>query len=123
MPDFMELTAKGIKDSGKLVMNSVIDLASSMGTAFTGMTMPEFKAGQLAMAGGAVSNTHTVNMGGLSIVVNGYEAKSVRTLPTPSYSESTRCLARTELCGENELSNSSKSEVFGKPYIILYICQ
>ena len=78
MPDFMELMAKGIRDSGKLVMQSVRELSASMGAAFTNLSMPEFQMGQLAMAGGGgVSNTHnTVNMGGLSVVVNGYEAKN-----------------------------------------------
>lgn len=78
MPDFMELMAKGIRDSGKLVMQSVRELSASMGAAFTNLSMPELQMGQLAMAGGGgVSNTHnTVNMGGLSVVVNGYEAKN-----------------------------------------------
>ena len=77
MPDFMELLAKGIKDSSKVVMNSVSELSSSMGSAFTGLSIPDFNASQLAMAGGgAVSNSHTVNMGGLSVVVNGYEAQN-----------------------------------------------
>ena len=34
MPDFMELMAKGIRDSGKLVMQSVRELSASMGGGF-----------------------------------------------------------------------------------------
>ena len=73
----LSFMTKGIEDSSKVVMNSVRELSSSMGSAFTGLSLPDFNAGQLAMAGGgAVSNSHTVNMGGLSVVVNGYEAQS-----------------------------------------------
>ena len=77
MPDFMTLMAKGIRESGKLVMQSVRELSASMGAAFTGLSMPEFQTGQMALAGASsVTNSHTVNMGGLSVVVNGYEAKN-----------------------------------------------
>ncbi|OPZ70417.1 MAG: hypothetical protein BWY83_01654 [bacterium ADurb.Bin478] len=80
MPDFMELLAKGIKDSKRVLLNTVRDLAGTVGSAFTGLAIPGINAGQLALAGGGaaggVTNNRTINMGGLSVVVNGYEAKN-----------------------------------------------
>jgi hypothetical protein len=80
MPDFMELLAKGIKDSQRVFLSSIRDMAETVGSAFTGLSIPDINAGQLAMAGagavGGVTNNRTINMGGLSIAVNGYEAKN-----------------------------------------------
>ena len=78
MPDFMELLAKGIKDSKRVLLNTVRDLSGTIGAAFTGFSVPEIGGAQLAMAGagGGVTNNRTINMGGLSVVVNGYEAKN-----------------------------------------------
>jgi len=79
MPDFMDLLAKGIKDSKKVLLSTIHDLAGTVGSAFTGLTIPEISGAQLAMAGaagGGVTNNRTINMGGLSVVVNGYEAKN-----------------------------------------------
>ena len=75
MPDFMKLMAEGIKKSGKVVMNAVRSLSDSMSGVFTGLSIPEINAGQLALAGagggGTVSNSKTINMGGLTVNVNG----------------------------------------------------
>jgi hypothetical protein len=79
MPDFMELMAEGIKKSGKLVMNAVQVLSDSMSGVFTGLSIPEISAGQLALAGaggGSVNNSKTVNLGGLTVNVNGYNAQN-----------------------------------------------
>ena len=78
MPDFMELLAKGIRDSKKVLISTIRDLAGTVSSAFTNLAIPEMNAGQLALAGGVaaggVTNNRTINMGGLSVVVNGYEA-------------------------------------------------
>ena len=78
MPDFMKLMAKGIRDSSKVLIESVRELAGTVGGAFTGLSLPEIGAGQLTLAGagGGVTNNRTINMGGLSVVVNGYNAKN-----------------------------------------------
>ena len=52
MPDFMELLAKGIKDSKRLLLNTVRDLAGTVGTAFTSLSLPEISGPQMALAGG-----------------------------------------------------------------------
>jgi len=79
MPDFMELLANGIKDSKRVLLNTIQDLAGTVGTAFTSLSLPEISGPQMALAGGGaaggVTNNRTVNLGGLSVVVNGYEAK------------------------------------------------
>ena len=80
MPDFMKLMAEGIKKSGKVVMNAVRSLSDSMSGVFTGLSIPEINAGQLAQAGagggGTVSNSKTINMGGLTVNVNGYNVQN-----------------------------------------------
>ena len=78
MPDFMELLAKGIRDSKRVLLNTVRDLSGTIGADFTGLSVPEIGGAQLAMAGGGggLTNNRTINMGGLSVVVNGYEAKN-----------------------------------------------
>ena len=78
MPDFMKLMAKGIKDSSKVLIESVRELAGTVGGAFTGLSLPEISSGQLALAGagGGITNNRTINMGGVSVVVNGYNAKN-----------------------------------------------
>ena len=80
MPDFMELLAKGIRDSKKILLSTIRDLAGTVGSAFTGLSIPDINAAQLAFAGGGaaggVTNNRTINMGGLSVVVNGYETKN-----------------------------------------------
>jgi hypothetical protein len=79
MPDFMKLMAKGIRDSSKILLASVKELAGSVSGAFTGLTLPELNAGQLALVGaggGTVSNNRTINMGGLTVNVNGYNAQN-----------------------------------------------
>ena len=68
MPDFMKLMAKGIRDSGKLVMRSVRELSGAMDTIFSGLTVPEIGTGQLAGAGagaGAVTHNRNVTINGL----------------------------------------------------------
>lgn len=55
MPDFMELMAKGIKDSKRVLLNTIRDLAGTVGTAFTSLSLPEIN--------------------GLSVNINGNEAK------------------------------------------------
>ncbi|MCR4554704.1 MAG: hypothetical protein K5752_07275 [Succinivibrionaceae bacterium] len=56
-------------------MNAVRSLSDSMSGVFTGLSIPEINAGQLAQAGagggGTVSNSKTINMGGLTVNVNG----------------------------------------------------
>ena len=66
MPDFMELLAKGIKDSKRVLLNTIRDLAGTVGTAFTRLSLPEISGPQMAYAGGAaggVTNNRTVNLG------------------------------------------------------------
>ena len=78
MPDFMKLMAEGIRKSSKMLVASVRELASSVGGAFTGLSLPEIGAGQLAMAGaggGSVVN-NTRSIGSLQVVVNGYNARN-----------------------------------------------
>ena len=78
MPDFMKLMAEGIRKSSKVLVASVRELASSVGGAFTGLSLPEIGAGQLAMAGaggGSVVN-NTRSIGSLQVVVNGYNARN-----------------------------------------------
>ena len=78
MPDFMTLMAEGIRKSSKKLIASVRELASSVGGAFTGLSLPEIGAGQLAMAGaggGSVVN-NTRSIGSLQVVVNGYNARN-----------------------------------------------
>lgn len=74
MPDFVALLAKGIADSKKKLMDSVGGLAQSMNKAFAGMQMPSMSASQLALAG--TTNNRTVNVGGIQVAVNGYNARS-----------------------------------------------
>ena len=79
MPDFMELLAKGIKDSKCVLLNTVRDLSGTIGAAFTGLSVPEIGGAQLAMAGaggGGVTNNRNVTINGLSVNVNGYEARN-----------------------------------------------
>ena len=79
MPDFMELLAKGIKDSKRVLLNTVRDLSGTIGAAFTGLSVPEIGGAQLAMAGaggGGVTNNRNVTINGLSVNVNGYEARN-----------------------------------------------
>ena len=50
-----------------------------MSGVFGGLTLPEMNTRQLAMAGaggGSVSNSRTINMGGLTVNVNGYSAQN-----------------------------------------------
>ena len=78
MPDFMKLMAEGIRDSSKVLLESVRELASSVGGAFTGLNLPEINTGQLALAGtggGSVVN-HNRSIGSVQVVVNGYNAKN-----------------------------------------------
>lgn len=85
-------------------MRSVRELSASMGTAFTGLSVPEISGAQLATAGGGavtVTNNRTVNLSGLSVVVNGYEAKNDNDL------------AETIISRINEMFNEDGS-VWGK---------
>ena len=75
MPDFMDLMAKGIRSSKKVLLSSIRELAETMSGAFTGLGLPELQTGQLALAGaGATTNNRTVNVGGINVTVNGYNA-------------------------------------------------
>ncbi len=79
MPDFMKLMAEGIKKSGKLVMNAVQVLSDSMSGVFTGLSIPEIGAGQLALAGAGASGStinHNNSIGSVQVVVNGYNAQN-----------------------------------------------
>jgi len=79
MPDFMKLMAEGIRKSSKVLVASVRELASSVGGAFTGLALPEIGAGQLAVAGAgasSVNNSRSVTINGLSVNVNGYNARN-----------------------------------------------
>ena len=79
MPDFMKLMAEGIKKNAKVVMAAVRGLSDSMSGVFTGLSIPEINASQLALAGaggGSVSNSKTINMGGLTVNVNGYNVQN-----------------------------------------------
>ena len=79
MPDFMKLMAEGIEKNAKVVMSAVRGLSDSMSGVFTGLSIPEVNAGQLALAGaggGTVSNSKTINMGGLTVNVNGYNVQN-----------------------------------------------
>lgn len=78
MPDFMELMAKGIKDSKRVLLNTIRDLGGTGGTAFTSLSLPEISGPQMALAGGAaggVTNNRSMTINGLSVNINGYEAK------------------------------------------------
>ena len=71
--------AEGIKKNAKVVMSAVRSLSDSMSGVFTGLSIPEVNAGQLALAGaggGSVSNSKTINMGGLTVNVNGYNVQN-----------------------------------------------
>ena len=60
-------------------MNTVRDLSGTIGAAFTGLSVPEIGSAQLAMAragGGGVTNNRNVTINGLSVNVNGYEARN-----------------------------------------------
>lgn len=48
MPDFMKLMAEGIRKNAKVVMSAVRSLSDSMSGVFTGLSIPEVNAGQLA---------------------------------------------------------------------------
>ena len=79
MPDFIKLMANGIKNSSKVLIESVRELAGMVGGAFTGLSLPEISAGQLALAGAGastVNNSRNVTINGLSVNVNGYNAKN-----------------------------------------------
>ena len=72
MPNFMKLMAKGIWDSGKLVVRSVRELSGAMGDIFSSLSVPEIGAGQLAIAGagaGGVTHNRNVTVNGLSVNV------------------------------------------------------
>ena len=73
MPDFVTLLAKGIRDSKQKLMDSVGGLAGSMNKALSGMQMPALNASGLALAG---SSNRTVNVGGIQVSVNGYQAQN-----------------------------------------------
>ena len=74
MPDFVNLLAGGIRDSRQKLMDSVGALAESMNKALTGMVIPSMNAGQLALAG-PTTNNRTVNVGGIHVSINGYQAQ------------------------------------------------
>ena len=75
MPDFVELLASGIMDSRKKLISSVGGLAESMNKALSGLSVPNMNAGQLALAG-TTTNNRTVNVGGIQVSVNGYQAQN-----------------------------------------------
>ena len=79
MPDFMTLMADGIRKNSKVLLASVKELAGSVSEAFTGLSLPELNAGQLALSGaggGSVNNIKNVTVNGLSVNVNGYNAQN-----------------------------------------------
>ena len=70
---------KTIKGSKRVLLNTVRDLSGTIGAAFTGLSVPEIGGAQLAMAGaggGGVTNNRNVTINGLSVNVNGYEARN-----------------------------------------------
>lgn len=72
-----DVYTRGIRESRRSVIASVWELASTMDAMFTGICLPELQAGQLGFAGaGGVTNNRTVNMGGLTVNVNGYNARN-----------------------------------------------
>ena len=77
MPDFMELMAKGIKDSKRVLLNTIRDLAGTVGTAL--QACPFLKSSVLRWllrgAAGGVINNRSMTINGLSVNINGYEAK------------------------------------------------
>ena len=73
MPDFVTLMAKGIRDSRQKLTDSVGGLAESMSKALSGLHMPALNASGLAVAGGS---NRTVNVGGIQVAVNGYNAQN-----------------------------------------------
>ena len=73
MPDFVTLMAKGIRDSRQKLTESVGGLAESMNKALSGMQMPALNDSRLALAG---SSNRTVNVGGIQVAVNGYQAQN-----------------------------------------------
>ena len=81
MPDFVALLAKGIADSKKKLMDSVGGIAQSMNKAFAGMQLPSMSDSQLALAGaGGTTNNRTINVGGIQVAVNGYNARNDRDM-------------------------------------------
>ncbi len=108
MPDFMELLAKGIKgnsgsvlDKVKAMTGQIREMMQSMGVEdlpefdFPEFHLPDLKLPklgdmgmpQMALAGAGSSTTtnnnqRTVNMGGLHITVNGYNAQNDDQLAT-----------------------------------------
>lgn len=77
MPDFMELMAKGISKNMPEVMGSVKDLVTKMQDSMQGIQMPELALAGASASGAAISttNNHTTNLGGLSVIVNGYNVQ------------------------------------------------
>ena len=75
----MKLMTKGIRESSKVLLASVKELAGSVSGAFTGLSLPELNAGQLALAGaggsGSVVNNNR-SIGSVQVVVNGYNAQN-----------------------------------------------
>ena len=65
--------AKGIRDSRQKLTESVGGLAESMNKALSGMQMPALNDSRLALAGGS---NRTVNVGGIQVSVNGYQAQN-----------------------------------------------
>ena len=74
----MTLMAEGIRKSSKTLIASVRELASSVGGAFNGLSLPEIGAGQLAMAGTGASSVvnNTRSIGTVQVVVNGCNARN-----------------------------------------------
>lgn len=77
MPDFMDLLSKGITDKTPKVLNSVRYLADSMKNEIgdISMTSPAIMSGR-GGRGSVTNNNRTTNLGGLSVVVNGYNAQN-----------------------------------------------
>ena len=67
-------------DSEKVLLSTIRDLTDTVGSAFTGLSIPDINAGQLALAGGGaaggVTNNRSMTINGLSVNINGYEAKN-----------------------------------------------
>ncbi|MCD8147855.1 MAG: hypothetical protein LUD84_11390 [Clostridiales bacterium] len=87
MPDFMELLSQGIRNSMDDVVKetrAVAESISSMVTDALDLSDASLQMPELALASGGTTTTNnnqnTTNLGGISIVVNGYNAQDDNAL-------------------------------------------
>ncbi len=83
MPDFMALLAEGIRTNMGDVVDGIEALAGSFrdtvedGLDLSSFSMPDLAESVSAGSGSVTNNeNHTVNLGGIQVVVNGYNAQN-----------------------------------------------